>query len=147
MKDKLEKLVLNKKIIVDENQKSVITSAEGARYKYFDFTKEKISEIAIKPFSNLTIEDCFVLVQALFPEYLICSGLFDTFIIFEIKNGRRIDPPKYFFSSLDSYLNNNNELKFNFLAAEIVDLCIKNNIQYAKFWDVVVEKELLGGGI
>ena len=147
MKNKLEKLVLNKKIIVDENQRSVITSADGARYKYFDFTKEKISKIAIKPFLDLTINDCFVLVQALFPEYLICSGLFDTFLIFEIKNGRRIDPPKYFFRGLDSYLNNDDELKLNFLAEEIVDLFIKNNIPYVEFWNVIVEKVLIGGVI
>lgn len=139
MKNELKELVLNKELIIDESQKKIITTAEGGRYKYFDFTKEKITEIAAKSFIDLTVQDIFYVVQALFPEYLICSGLFDCFIIFEIKDDKRIDHPKYYFRSLDSYLNNNDELKFNFLAKEIVDLFKKNNIPYHEKWNAIVK--------
>ena len=129
----LKELVLNKKLIINENQKKVITSAERGRYTYFDFSKEKITEIAQKPFSELTLLDGFSLVQALFPEYLICSGIFDCFLVFEIKNNKRIDPPKYWFNSFGSYLNN--KTNFNLLCKEIIDLFRKNDISYHYGWD------------
>ena len=134
MKKELKELVLNKELIINESHKKTICSAEGGRYYYFDFTKEKISEIAQKNFSELEMEDGFYLVQALFPEYLICSGLFDCFVIFEIQNGVRQDPPKYFFRDLISYLNNHTN--FNLLCDEIIDLFKKNNIPYHYGWDV-----------
>lgn len=140
MKKELKELVLNKELIIDENQKKIITSAEGGRYTYFDFTKEKISEIALKSFIDLSVEDACCLVQALFPGYLVCSGLIYTFLIYEIKAGKRVSPPICYFRTLDSYLNNNNEFKFNYLAKEIVDLFEKNNISYREYWKRIAKE-------
>lgn len=135
----LKALTLNKKLEIDEEAKKIITTAEKNRYTYWDYTKEKIEQIASKNLNDLKITDAFVLVQALFPKYLVCSGLFDCFLMFEIKNNKRFDPPKYYYANLTSYLNNNNELKFNYLASEIIDLFKVNNIDYNKQWDKILE--------
>lgn len=130
-----EELKLNKNLVIDEKHKKVITDAEGGRYAYFDFTKDKIQEIAKKDLSELKLNDTFYLVQALFPEYLISSGLFDCFLMFKIKNGVRVDPPKYCYRNLQSYLNNDTESKFNYLAGEIIDLFKNNGIDYNQNWN------------
>lgn len=136
-----EALFLNKKLEMDEEAKRIITTAEGGRYSYFDYTKEKIQEIALKNLDDIKRIDANILVQALFPKYLICGGLFDNFLMFEIKNNRRADPPKYCYYDLTSYLNNNNEVKFNYLASEIIDLFKVNDIQYNEQWNKLLKEE------
>ena len=134
-----EALLLNKKLEIDEEAKRIITTAEGGRYEYFDYTKEKIQEIASKNLDDIKMIDADVLVQALFPKYLICGGLFDCFLMFEIKKNRRADPPKYCYSDLTSYLNNDKESKFNYLASEIIDLFKVNDIQYNEQWNKLLK--------
>lgn len=136
-----EALILNKKLEIDEEAKKIIITAEGGRYLYFDYTKEKIQEIALKNLDDIKRKDANILVQALFPKYLICDGLFDNFLMFEIKNNKRVDPPKYCYYDLTSYLNNNKELKFNYLAFEIIDLFKANNIQYNEQWNKLLKEE------
>lgn len=136
-----EALLLNKKLEMDEEAKRIITTAEGGRYSYFDYTKEKIQEIALKNLDDIERNDADILVQALFPKYLICGGLFDCFLMFEIKKNRRIDPPKYCYCDLTSYLNNDDKLKFNYLAFEIVDLFKANDIQYNEQWNKLLKGE------
>lgn len=133
-----EKLILNKKLEINEEAKNIITNA---RYSYFDYTKEKIQEIANKNLEDLKHKDACVLVQALFPNYLICGGLFDAFLMFEIEDNKRVDPPKYCYSNLTSYLDNNKKLKFNHLASEIIDLFETNNIQYNEEWHKLIKEE------
>lgn len=128
----MKKLVLNKNLEIDEDAKKIITTAEGGRYRYFDYTKEKVQAVASLTLEELKVEDGFVLVQALFPKYLICNGIFDNFLMFEIKNGKRVDPPKYFCGNLDEYINNDENS--NFLLEEIKDLFEKNEIHYSKDW-------------
>jgi hypothetical protein len=129
-----EELKLNKDLTINEEYKKVITEADSGRYSYFDFTKEKLQEIALKDLKDLKYNDAATLVQALYPQYLICSGLFDCFLMFEIKKGVRVDPPKYYYGDLQSYLNNDKKTKFNYLAAEIIDLFKNNNIEYNQDW-------------
>ena len=129
-----EELKLNKDLTINEEYKKVITEAERGRYNYFDFSKEKIQEIALKDLKDLKYNDAACLVQALYPQYLIGSGLFDGFLMFEIKKGVRVDPPKYCYGNLTSYLNNDKKTKFNYLAAEIIDLFKNNNIEYNQDW-------------
>lgn len=139
---KLEELILNKELSMDHKLKEVITTAENGRYSYFDFDKESIEKIAQKSLAkgDLNITDCFHLVQALFPQYLVCSGLFDCFLLFKIKNNHRVDPPIYYYSDLSAYLNNDKNCKYNHLVDEIIDLFKKNNIKYHEDWDNYLKK-------
>ena len=139
-KKQLEQLKLNKDLTINEEYKRVITSAERGRYSYYDYSKEKAQEIAKKDLKDLTYTNAATLVQALFPQYLICSGLFDSFLMFKIKNGVRQDPPKYYYRDLNSFLNNDKGAKLNHLATEIIDLFKTNNIEYNKQWDKFLEK-------
>lgn len=134
MNKALSELRLNKNLIVDKESKLKIITAENGRYSYFDYTREKIEEIASKDIKEIKIRDVNPLVQALFPNNLICSGLFHPFIIFEIKDKKRVDPPTYYYGSMNSYLNCNDELKFNRLIDEIVDLFTKNEIKCHQSW-------------
>lgn len=134
-KQELKELVLNKELNINEDAKKAITTAEGGRYSYFDYDKKTIQKIAEKRVASLKTYDIRPIIQALFPDYLIGSGLFDAFLMFEIKNGVRIDPPKFYYYNLFSYLNNNKEKKFNKLLNEIEDLFKKNNIAYHESWE------------
>ncbi|MEG2274665.1 MAG: hypothetical protein RSC44_04960 [Clostridia bacterium] len=108
---------------------------ESKRYFYYDFNKEIVERIAkINDIKEVPNKDIRVLVQALFPQYLECNGLFDPFLLFAVVDGVRIDPPRYFFGSLKAYLNNDKEAKVNRLSDEIKDLFEKNNIEYSEMW-------------
>ena len=132
---------LNKNLEMNKDFKENIISAENGRYTYYDYDLQTIKDIAkVDPHNELTYNNVATLVQVLFPEYLVCSGLFDSFIMFKVKNGRRSDSPKYCYRSLDSYLNNNNDKKDNLLIEEIVDLFKQNNIDYNKIWDEALER-------
>lgn len=130
-KIKTERILLNKNLDFDyEGIKANITKR---RYGYYDFSKEKVEEIASKNVEEVG-NDVRILVQALFPEYLLCSGLFDGFLLFNVVDGVRIDPPVYYYCVVNSYLNNDNEAKVNRLADEIKDLFESNGIQYSEGW-------------
>lgn len=132
---------LNKNLEMNKDFKENIISAENGRYTYYDYDLQTIKDIAkVNPQTELTYNNAATLVQVLFPEYLVCSGLFDSFIMFKVKDGRRGVSPKYCYRSLDSYLNNNNDKKDNLLIEEIVDLFKQNNIDYNKMWNEVLER-------
>ena len=139
MKKELKPLILNKSLEMNEEYKKNITSAENGRYSYFDYSKEIVQKIANKDFNQLYCADVRPIVQALFPQYLICSGLFDGFLMFEIKNNYRVDPPKYCYLDVGSYLNNNKEVKCNLLIEEIFDIFNKNDIKAHESWIKALE--------
>lgn len=104
------------------------------RYSYFDFDKEKVSAIANKDLKDIEYNEARILVQALFPQYLVCSGIFDRFVLFEVKDGVRIDPPKYYYNTIYSFLNNDKYAAVNYLLDEIKDLFKHNRIAYSESW-------------
>lgn len=66
----------------------------NAGYNYYKFTEESIREMASKPIQDLNTTQLYSLVQMLYPDKLICSGLFENVLIFKVSaKGRRIDPP------------------------------------------------------
>ena len=143
MKTKLEALTLNKDLQLNKKYKDIIISAENGRYSYFDYSKDVIQNIANNNLSDIDWEDCAYLLQALFPQYLICSGLFDSFLMFEIENGKRSDPPKYFYKDLQSFLNNGEgKTQYNYLGNEIIDLFKANGIRYNSEWDKLQNKDV-----
>lgn len=134
-KEKTQAIKLNKDLSIDFSEyKRKITTAENGRYSYFDFSKEAVSEIASKEIDNVSVPELRMLAQALFPEYLQCSGLFDGFLFFEIRSNKRVDPPKYYYCFLSSYLNNDNKAKVNRLSEEVKDLFEQNGISYSESW-------------
>lgn len=133
-KKQLKELVLNKSLVVDEQAKGIITTAENGRYSYYDYNKEIVEKIAHKNTDDMTWEDFAILAQALFPKHLICSGLFDCFLMFNIENNKRVDLPEFYYGHAGSFLNNNEELKYNNLFLEIMDLFEKNDIVPDDSW-------------
>ena len=87
----------------NEQDKALITEAENKRgYTYYEFTEEKIREIAAKPAQTIEYKEWCCLVQMLYPRGLICSGLFDPFLVFDIVDGKRKDPPRWHWGDLQS---------------------------------------------
>ena len=101
---------------------------------YFDFSREEVERIAKKNVKEVSTAEIRTLVQALFPQYLQCSGLFDGFLLFEVVNGERIDPAKYCYATCNSYLDNNDKVKANRLIEEIEDLFEQNEIDCSEDW-------------
>lgn len=124
--------VTNKNLSIDYSDwKKNITSK---RYCYYDFDRSMVENIAKKNDDELTDRDFRVLVQSLFPQYLLCSGLFDSVVLFDVIDGVRIDPSKYCYRNIYSYLNNDNEVKVNRLINEIEELFKLNNIACSDDW-------------
>ena len=132
----LKELVLNKSLVVDEQAKKIITTAENGRYSYYDYNKEIVEKIAHKNIYDVIWEEFETLVQALFPKHLICSGFMDNYLMFNIENNKRVDPPEFYYNYIGSCLNNNKELKYNNLFLEIMDLFEKNDIVPDDSWKI-----------
>lgn len=133
---------INKNLIQNNELKETIVKAENGRYSYFDYDVEIVSEIAKKSIKEVKYKDVRILVQALFPEYLICSGLFDCFLMFRINSdGFRVDPPEYFYADIQSHLNRDSKNGSKRLIEEIIDLFEKNNIKYDDSWKSIIKDE------
>lgn len=112
--------------VLNEEQKQQII---GKRYGYYNYSEELIISIAKKKISDIDFTDASTLVQAMNPDKLICSGLFDCFLVFECHNGLRVDPPQ------KAYHN----LKDKELVKEIFKFFKDNEIKYDKSWDSLKE--------
>ena len=75
-----------------EGDKALI---EGAGYMYYGFTEEKVRKIITKEIEDVTNDEWRTLIQMLYPNKMIGSGIFDRALIFAIsqKTHRRVDPP------------------------------------------------------
>lgn len=81
--------------------KALICEAENHRgYTYYEFTEESVKAIASKEISSVSDREWRSFLQMLYPDKLICSGLFESFLVFEIRNGRRKDPPQEHWGNL-----------------------------------------------
>lgn len=110
---------------------------EEAGYTYFDwYNREGIQALAwVREIGELSSDDIFIIIQALFPEHLICSGLFDGILLFKVENGNRVDPPEHYYKNLSSFLDNgNNGKQEHRLRDEIKDLFEKNKIKPSISW-------------
>ena len=143
MTKKITKEITTNKIL--KFKQSDKENIEKTGDSYFEFDENTIKNLASQDIEKLTRHDWFTLVQALFPDKLICNGLFDSFIIFQVKNGCRIDPPKYYWRDLNSYLNNDNNAKVNKLLEEIKDLFVKNNISWHESWNKYLGVDINNG--
>lgn len=75
-----------------EEDKALI---ESAGYIYYGFTEEKVRKIIAKEIKGVTNDEWRTLIQMLYPNKMIGSGIFDRALIFTInpKTHRRVDPP------------------------------------------------------
>lgn len=132
-KKSTQAIATNKDLTIDNVE--VKKMIEEADYEYYDFSPTSISRIAQESdIKNIGNHDLKSLVQALFPDALICSGLFDGIVLFSVCGGKRIDPPKHWYCDFASYLDNDNNAKVNRLKDEIKDLFEKNNIKPSDEW-------------
>lgn len=122
-----------------ENRKR-IEDAENKRYAYFGFTEESCREIAAKPLKEVSTSEWRSLVQMIYPGNLICSGLFEPFLVFDItKAGKRKDPPKEHFPSLDQTGSD------GVLLPRIIDALVENGCEPHETWKVHAAKAAQAG--
>lgn len=109
---------------------------EEAGYTYFEFNKPKIKAVALaKDITDIPTAWILSIIQAIFPEYLICSGIFDSVVLFRVANGKRIDPPVHYWRNLNAYIDNGkNGKQEHALLAEIKDLFEKSGIEPSDSW-------------
>ena len=60
---------------------------------YYEFNQEKVSEALIKDIGTVEDSQLRMLIQLLYPNKLIASGLFQPLLIFNVDDGKRQDPP------------------------------------------------------
>lgn len=113
---------------------------EGAGYIYYGFTEEKVREIIAKEIEDVTNDEWRTLIQMLYPNKMIGSGIFDRALIFTInpKTHGRVDPPLKAYRDL--YDNRGKE---GSLLNQIYNALKKAGLEDAihESW----KKELLGG--
>lgn len=75
-----------------EEDKALIKSAG---YTYYVFTEEKVRKIIAKEIKEVTNNEWRTLIQMLYPNKMVGSGLIDSVLIFTInpKTHGRVDPP------------------------------------------------------
>lgn len=120
-----------------EEDKALI---EGAGYMYYVFTEEKVRKIIAKEIKGVTNNEWRTLIQMLYPNKMVGSGLIDSVLIFTIsqKTHRRVDPPLRAYRDL--YDNRGKE---GSLLNQIYNVLKKAGLE-----DVIHEswkKELFGG--
>lgn len=119
-----------------EENKLAITEAENCRgYTYYEYTEEAVRAIATKAAAFVEEREWRSLLQMLYPDKLICSGLFEAFLVFEIKNGRRKDPPQEHWSNLVTS-GSDGVLLERFIAA-----LAEHGIEVDESWHTVMKKE------
>lgn len=75
---------------------------ESANCRYYEFTDKIIENIVSKEMNQVDNEEWRTLIQMLYPQNMIGSGLFQPILIFKIsKKGKRVDPPIEAYNSLD----------------------------------------------
>jgi hypothetical protein len=84
----------------NQEDKARIEGEKHHNYTYYEFTEQSIRAISAKHVKDVESREWYTLVQMLYPENLICSGLFDSFLVFDIINQKRKDPPKEAYADL-----------------------------------------------
>jgi len=117
-----------------QENKAHIEGEKNHSYSYYDFTEKSVREIANKDAHDVTGREWCSLVQMLYPENLISSGLFDAFLIFDIVKQKRKDPPKEHFYSLTDKENN------GILLEHIISVIEEHGITVHKSWKAALER-------
>lgn len=88
---------------------------------YYHYTETNIKKIISKDIDEVKNEEWRTLIQMLYPDKMIASGLFQPILIFDIKdNGARKDPPIEAYDSVNEllpkiieFITSNSDLSFH----------------------------------
>ncbi len=129
--DKLNFNIENKNIIEKSN-----------RYSYYDFTDVQIKNVISKDIYDVSNKEWRMLIQMIYPENMIGSGLFQPILIFEIKkNGERKDPPIAAYNGIDDIKRD--LIKADCLLFRIMNYIEENsNFSFHESWKICKEKIL-----
>lgn len=133
-------------MIINEEFKKKIETAENNRgYVYYDFSPEMVERVIATPLENVTNGELRGLIQMIYPDKLICSGLIDSVLIFEIVKGARKDPPLYYYSDMCSP-SECKKIKGEVLFIKILNYIRekKPNAEFDKSW-IDLEQRILSG--
>ena len=84
--------------------------------RYYHYNIETIKKIISKDVRTLDNEEWRTLIQMLYPDKMIASGLFQPILIFKVrKDGKRIDPPIEAYDSVDQVKGIGNCLIFRII--------------------------------
>lgn len=105
--------------------------------RYYHYNIETIEKIISKDVRNLDNEEWRTLIQMLYPDKMIASGLFQPILIFKIrKDGKRIDPPIEAYDSVDQVKSIGDCLIF-----KIIDFIESNsNLKINETWYQIRKK-------
>ena len=120
-----------------EADKKRIEEEKNHNYHYYEFTEEKILNIISKSPRDLNTDEWFCLIQMIYPKNLIASGLFQPILIFEIKDGYRVDPPILAFDGIEV---ENKKIKNNLFSMIYQFLQDRGIVQFHSEWVNIKEK-------
>jgi hypothetical protein len=105
--------------------------------RYYHYNIETIKKIISKDVRTLDNEEWRTLIQMLYPDKMIASGLFQPILIFKVrKDGKRIDPPIEAYDSVDQVKGIGNCLIFR-----IIDFIESNsNLKLNNTWYEIRKK-------
>ena len=106
------------------------------RYTYFNFSRkmcERLAKMSPNDIKNIELRG---LIQMLYPDKLIASGLFQNVLIFDIKNNKRVDPPLEAYNDMTHGENEEGLTLFE----RIVNVLKKEGItEYHEHWNKGLE--------
>ena len=85
-------------MFIQDNKYKVII--ENAGFRYYDFCPEKFEKILRGDAQEATDEELRSLIQTLYPDKAVCSGLFDAVLLLDIENGKRKENPSEAYKNL-----------------------------------------------
>lgn len=119
-----------------EENKKIITGEKYHNYGYFEYTPDKILAIVGKSPNDVETDEWRALIQMLYPDSLICSGLFQPILLFHIKNRKRVDPPYLAFNNITEYSKQINGTLYE----KICNHLMENGILLNEEWTQVLNK-------
>lgn len=131
------KASLNMSLMIDKDVKEHLKNLSFI--KYYDYDRQKIEEIANKSTDSLHYKDIATLVQVLFPRHIIYRDMTHDFVLKEITQCRSEDRAHYYFSSLNSYLNDIKTKTAKTLLEYIQEIFETNNIRYSTSWSFLFD--------
>ena len=127
---------MNKEILTfKEENKQIITGECRHNYTYYEYTPEIIQKIVNKHPNDLSNDEWRTLIQMLYPDSLICSGLIQPILLFHIKDKYRVDPPYLAFNSI---VDKNKKINCT-LYEKIYNFLLENEVVMQSGWKEVLE--------
>lgn len=115
-----------------QEDKARIEGEKFHSYHYYEFTEQSLRALAARDIYEIPSKECYQLVQMLYPSNLICSGLFERCLVFDIINGIRQDPPKEHWYDLATPGSN------GILLERIITALEENGVEVHQSWKMAL---------